>query len=391
MQSVHEDALLRAVADLVAIPSTLHDLGELRRALDFIAEMIWEANPDITIERFESNGKPSLLAYRGGQRPDKFHIVLNGHVDVVPGTPEQYSVVVRDDKLYGRGVYDMKAACVVLTSLFCEFVDKVPYTLGLQIVTDEEPGGFDGALHQLEQGVRADFVVCGECGRTPDVFEIANETKGIVFADVTLNGRSSHGAYPWQGDNVVLHASRFIHALHDAYPSPLSVSQDSTITVTSMTSTTGVHNKTPEEALLKLDCRFTPGDPHFTNEKAFRDFIRSIDETAHIKNIHVFSNPMQSDPHNEFLNLLKTSAEEVEGHAFSYARRSAGSDGRHFLPYGGQACEFGIAGRDQHGDGECITIKAFQNYIDTMRLFLEKTRHPDTAVIFREGPVETYV
>ena len=36
---------------------------------------------------------------------------------------------------------------------------RTPYPLGLQLVTDQEIGGFDGTRLPVEEGVRAGFVV----------------------------------------------------------------------------------------------------------------------------------------------------------------------------------------------------------------------------------------
>lgn len=391
MVSIRDEHLLETVADLVAIPSTLHDLGELRRALDFIAEMIWSARPDITIERFESNGKPSLLAYHGKQRPDKFHIILNGHLDVVPGTPEQYKAVIRDDKLYGRGVYDMKAACVALTTVFCEFVNEVPYALGLQIVTDEENAGKDGTLHQIKQGVSADFVICGESGRSTSNHEIANESKGIVLAEIGFRGEAAHSAYPWEGDNAILRAAHFIHVLHERYPIPTTEYSGTLVSVTSTFSDSGAHSKVPDRATMKLVFRYVVGDPDFKSEADFKSMISSIDSDAEIIAIPDFTSAIYTHPENTLLLQLKDSAEEVEGADFKLVRRHGSGDGRFYGDINNEACEFGVAGEGSHGDNEYITLEAFQNYIDTMRRFLEKTCPAETPKELRRAQLESHL
>lgn len=370
------DELLEKTKELVAIPSTADNHKALERALEYVADFVRARNPNVTIEYFEKNGVKSFLAYRGKKRPAGFHIILNGHVDVVPGKPGQFKATVKDGKLYARGVYDMKAACIIMAEVFCEFVDNVPYELGLQIVTDEETGGFDGTYHQVQQGVRADFTICGECGRKSDVYELANETKGLMFVDVEFEGRTAHGAYPWRGENAAIKAAHFVKAIHDLHPTPKEEYPGRTVTVTGVISDTGVHNKVPDRALVKLDIRFLAGDPAFKNQKTLEAFIRSIDPNAKLAAIRSTAMPAYADPNGKFVQDLKKTAEAVEGKEFQFVRRHASGDGRHFAEVGGQAVEFGIAGEHQHGDDEHITLKAFENYYATMRQFLRNTRVP---------------
>jgi succinyl-diaminopimelate desuccinylase len=132
------EQLIEATKQLIAIPSTSDNLAALQEAVQFVADLIQTYCPQATVECFEQNGKPSLLAYRGAQRPAKFDILLNGHVDVVPAPAEQFSAHEKDGKLYGRGALDMKGTIVALTDAFCQAVLSVPYELALQIVSDEE-------------------------------------------------------------------------------------------------------------------------------------------------------------------------------------------------------------------------------------------------------------
>ncbi|HEY1835858.1 MAG TPA: M20/M25/M40 family metallo-hydrolase [Candidatus Saccharimonadales bacterium] len=363
---------IHTLETLIAIESTAQNPSGLRRAYECIVELLLKCGKEITIEQFESNGKPSFLAYKGSKRPKQFHIIFNGHVDVVPGKPDQYKPFVKDGRLYGRGAYDMKAACVVMAEVFCEFVDQVPFALGLQIVTDEESAGKDGTLYQVRQGVRSDFVICGECGRIPGTYEIANRSKGVIAADISFRGKSAHGAYPWKGDNAVMQAHDFIHALQTYYPVPTEETTDSTMTVTGIVGTSDAHTTIPDQATVKLNGRFVPDDPRMCNVQKFTNFIRQLAPNAEIAALHDFSAPLYADPKNAQLLNLTAAAEQLEGKPFRLVQRHGSSDGRFYGDVGNATCEFGIAGEYQHGDDEYIALESLENYQKTLRAFLQR-------------------
>lgn len=371
-----DEQLLTLTKQLMAIESVAKPTGgtkNLHKAYEFIVQMLTASGKDITVEHFRKNGFPSLLAYKGPRRPDNFRIILNAHVDVVAAKKQQFQAEEKDGRLYGRGTHDMKAAAVILTDVFCEFVDKAPYALGLQIVTDEEVAGYDGAAYQVAQGVRADFVICGECGRREGTHEIANEAKGVALIELEFDGRAAHGAYLWRGNNAILRATKFAHAILERYPVPTEEAHHTTVNISNIATKNMTYTSVPDHAFLRLEIRFTHEDPNFRSKQHVAALIEEIDPGARISAMPSFEAPVYTSPKNPLLKQLKVAAEKVESHDFKLVRRHATSDGRHFANVGDQACEFGIAGEDQHGDNENITIKAFQNYRKTMQMFLAST------------------
>ena len=372
MKKISDDQLLDVAQQLIAIESTADNTPELYRAYDCMVNFVAARNKNITIEHFIRDGHKSFLAYRGPKRPDTFKIILNGHLDVVQGKPEQFRPYIKDGKLYGRGAYDMKAAAIVLADTFCDFVDTVPYNLGLQIVTDEEGSGNRGTEYQVAEGVRGDFVICGECGRSPGDHEIANESKGIVISDIEFKGTSAHGAYLWRGENAILRATAFAHKLLEHYPVPSEEAHHTTVNISSIRTTNTALTKVPDNAAVTLDIRFVSDDPHFKNQQTFEALVKQIDPSATITKT-LFNLPYYAAPDGPIMLQLKAAAEEVEKHPFTFVRRHGTSDARYYGMVGNEACEFGIAGVHSHADNEHITLKAFKNYRQTMRNFIEKT------------------
>jgi succinyl-diaminopimelate desuccinylase len=167
------ERFLTTACELLAVPSTFDRPDDLSRALDLVLGFV---GPGFTVERFESNSKPSALVYHGAQR-SHFRVILNAHLDVVPAPPYQFQPRREGDRLYARGAQDMKLSALALAQVFREQAGRLPYPIALQLVTDEEVGGWDGTLHQLEQGVHGEFVIIGEHSG----LDIVTESKGITW------------------------------------------------------------------------------------------------------------------------------------------------------------------------------------------------------------------
>ena len=84
------------------------------------------------------------------------------------------------DRLYARGAQDMKVSALAEALAFRELAGTLPGPVALQLVTDEETGGRNGTRHQLERGVRGQFVIIGETSG----LRIVTDSKGM--AGVTL-------------------------------------------------------------------------------------------------------------------------------------------------------------------------------------------------------------
>ncbi len=134
---------------LISLPSTRSNPSMLKKVLNEVLKEVKE----YTVEYFEKNQMPSALVYFGKSGPKRFKVILNAHLDVVEAKEDQYKPFEKDGRLYGRGAIDMKAAAAVEILVFKELANKVNYPLGLQLVTDEEIGGFNGTKYQIEKGV----------------------------------------------------------------------------------------------------------------------------------------------------------------------------------------------------------------------------------------------
>ncbi len=363
--------IIETTKQLIAIPSTSDNPAALQEALDVLIEIIAKV-PGVTIERFNSKYRPSILAYYGETRPEKFDIILNAHLDVVPGTPEQFKPVVKDGKLYGRGALDMKGTAASLASLFCELAPTVPYALGLQLVTDEEIGGYDGVRHHIDRGINADFVIMGEYSNARNT--IYNAARGLCWAEIKFTGKTAHGGHLWHGTNAVIKAGDFAGAVLKHYPTPDKETWTTTANIANLSTPNDTYNKVPDSAVLKIDFRFTQEDPVFHTRESVEAFIKSLDPDAELTNLFTYEPAVNVEELNPYVVGLSSAIKQVSGAKPAFLGRPAASDGRHYAMIGTDIIEYGLYGHGPHSDLECVELASFEEYRSVMTAFLQRPK-----------------
>ena len=244
---------------LIEIHSVDRDKKGLQECIAFTGNQLSEFN----IQKFISNGKPSLLVHNAQSNTKHFNIILNGHLDVVPGEKNQFKPYIENGKLFGRGAYDMKAATAVMLLLFKYLAKTIDYPLALQLVTDEEIGGHNGTKYQIEKGVTADFVIAGEFTD----YKIIHKAKSPLWIKIKTHGKVAHGAYPWLGKNALLKMYDLVKKLETLYPTPKKEAWQTTINLAKIETPNNTFNKVPDECTTWLDVRAIPEEEDIILQK----------------------------------------------------------------------------------------------------------------------------
>ncbi|MFC4586102.1 M20 family metallopeptidase [Sphaerisporangium corydalis] len=357
------EGFMGVAEELLAVRSTADRPGDLRRALDLVLDF---AGPGFTVERFTSAGKPSALVYHGAPRP-RFRVILNAHLDVVLAPPEQFRPRRAPGRLYARGAQDMKVSALVEALVFRELAARLPYPIALQLVTDEEVGGRDGTLHQIERGVTGDFVIIGE----QSGLRLVTDSKGMVTVNLRSVGRGAHGAYPWLGDNALLKLHRTLDDILARYPVATEEVWRTTVNVARVETFDAARNQVPALAEAWLDVRYPPQDADLNGRTAeeIAAYLGSFCAPGVTPVVEHVDPPHHADPGRpEVLGLQR--AARNQGYDGGFLRKHGAADGRFYYQRGIDAVIFGVGGDGQHGPDEYVDTATITPYYLALTEFL---------------------
>jgi succinyl-diaminopimelate desuccinylase len=355
---------LDVAIELLAVPSTADRPEQLRRTLDVMVDFV---GPGFEVERFESRGKPSvLLRVKSPERPT-FRVILNGHLDVVPADAEQFVPRLVGERLYARGAQDMKVSALVLAQVFRELAPRLPFPLALQLVTDEEVGGRDGTLHQIEQGVTGAFVVIGEHSG----LDIVADSKGMLHATLTATGRSGHGAYPWLADNAIVKIVNTLSRLLARYPVATEEVWRTTVNLARVETPNHAFNQTPAQAQAWLDIRFPAGDVDLNGQAPAEvaEYLGSFCDPGVEVAIDQLDPPHHADHNRPEIAALRQAAQH-QGYRGELLRKHGSGDGGFYSGHGVAAVAFGVGGAGQHGPAEYADVPTIEPYDRALTEFL---------------------
>ena len=204
-----QDSLVADARRLIAAASP-NPPGDVAAAAAVAADLL-AAIPGALVRRYESApGIVNLVAVIESGRPGR-RLCFNGHLDTFPiGEDLGWTVPplggdVRDGRLYGRGVSDMKGgitASLLAARALASRADAWSGQIVITLAGDEENMGSLGSRWLLEQvpDARADVMLSGDVG-SPRVIRFGE--KGLVWVDIEASGTPAHGAHVHKGINAI--------------------------------------------------------------------------------------------------------------------------------------------------------------------------------------------
>lgn len=196
-----KDEWLEIVTDLIRIPSE-NPPGDTREIAEYYTNLLDERGVPYEVIAPQEE-MPNVVAQFEGEAgdPDSApHLGFNGHFDTFPRREENlwehgpFSGIVKDGKIYGRGVSDMHGGFTASLAAFLylfENRDAFAGQVTITAVSDEESGAKWGTQYIVDNypEYRGDVVISGEPSSNGI---IRFGERGSFKPEIRVRGRSAH-------------------------------------------------------------------------------------------------------------------------------------------------------------------------------------------------------
>ncbi len=310
----------------------------------------------------------NLYARRGAAGPN---LCFAGHTDVVPVGDDlawrhgPFAADVADGVLYGRGAVDMKGSIAAFVAAASTRIEggRPLGSLSFLITGDEEGPAVDGTGKMVQalqaQGERIDHCILGEPSSAAllgDQIKIGR--RGSLNAEIEVEGRQGHVAYPQQAANPIpvlvgllarLQA-RVLDEGHASFP-------PSNLEITTIDVGNPATNVIPAKATARINIRFNPlhdGD----SLSAWLDQERAEAEASFSGQVRLRTaltgNAFLTEP-GPFMEVAAGAVRDVVGRTPALSTTGGISDAR-FIRSLCPVLELGLVGATMHGVDERVPV-----------------------------------
>ncbi|ALC91589.1 hypothetical protein AM500_18720 [Bacillus sp. FJAT-18017] len=254
-------------------------------------------------------------------------ITVLSHLDTVypRGTLVKMPFQVDETKVYGPGVYDMKASYVMMYHVFTLLKEKGDFPPGVKIVwlltSDEEIGSPNGKQYVIEEAKKSLAVLVLEPPTEDGSLKTAR--KGGGRFTVAVKGISAHaGVNPGDGANAIEELCRQI-----VYISGLADPVQGTTINTGEIKGGTLFNVVPEYGAAEIDVRVGNREEAVRIEEALRNLSPVNPRTQLKVTGGIYRPPMERGEETEKLFYLAKKLGEQLGINLTEASTGGGSDG----------------------------------------------------------------
>jgi succinyl-diaminopimelate desuccinylase len=354
--------LKRILSELISFPSiTPDDAGCQEFMIQFLRDL------GFNCEQMNQGPVSNFFAVYGNKGPC---LMFAGHTDVVPIGDETkwltdpFVLVEKDNMLYGRGTADMKgslAAMMLAAKRFIQNYPNFPGRLVFLITSGEEGEDYDlgtpYVMKQLEsQQIHIDYCVIGEPSSTHHVGDVIKiGRRGSLHAQINLQGKQGHVAYPHLAENPIHKMSQALAQLtsivwdegNDYFP-PTSMQ------ITYLHSGGHAGNMIPGELVMHLNFRYSTEQTQELLKNKVSAVFNDLDLHPNIQ-WRLSGEPFLTTK-GALLESIQQTVLEQTGITPELSTSGGTSDGRFIAPYGIEVIELGPVNATIHQVNECVSL-----------------------------------
>lgn len=320
-----------------------------------------------------SKERPNVVV-EWGEKRGRMGLMLNGHMDTTP--PEgrdmisPYSGAIRNGRVYGLGVIDMKAslaAYVFAVKALVEAGVKLKGKLTLAFVVDEETGACSpyGTQYLLDQGCIPKACLIGEHGSE---YVRTAQRGGYRFKIVTKGEAVHTGVSAWEngeiGHNAVVDMAQIIEALQGLEipykPTKMFNGRKPMFTFPTKILGGAAINIVPSSCEAYGDVRLLPGNSETQVKLLMIERLQKLNLKYEIEDL-IYVPAVEIDPHDPLVLSLQKVTKEVLGYEPEPKASGPATDGwmmvKRDIP---TIMGFGPDGGGEHGHGEWVELESLQ-------------------------------
>ena len=368
--------LLRELVRINSINMTLsHGPGE-REITQFIQYHLEKLGLHTEIQTIATH-RYNVIAVIPGFTREK-SLLLNGHLDTVgvEGMDDPFTLRQDDDRLFGRGTFDMKGSLAVML-LLAEYFSSHPPPLDifLTFVADEEDKSL--GMEYLVKNWLSDLSLppMGAIFLEPTDEDIGVCHKGFSWYELEVFGKAAHGSQPEKGIDAILPLRSALNELNKIQTELLNREADPLLghaILHSSIITGGTElSVIPSHSNLQWERRTLPGETPQDLDSELQRIVRVVGDHDGNHKVHarqLFQRPSYKVPADaEILARLQKASPQSASVGFSYWADSALS-GTAGIP----SLLYGPVGHGAHAIDEWVSLSSLLTIYETLkRLIME--------------------
>jgi acetylornithine deacetylase/succinyl-diaminopimelate desuccinylase-like protein len=282
-----------------------------------------------------------------------------------------FGLKIKDKKIFGRGVYDMKFAIACYLQLLKDLRQNLKkYNFGVMITTDEEIGGFNGTKKILENGYRGRLIFLPDGGGD---WNFEEKAKGFLHLLIEAKGKSIHGSKPWDGENAIETIFEFLKEIKEKFPKEYCKDNNhwhETINIGKIEGGRAT-NQVPDFARAWVDIRFPPE----VNIKKIKSIL-SLAKNKFKNKIKitelVFGAPHIVDKNNKAIKIFSKIALEKFNIRTNFVLSHGSSDARFFAQYKIPVILIKPRGGAHHSENEWLDKEDLYKFYIVLKEFVQQ-------------------